>query len=352
MTATVIGRGTLDRLGPLLDEHVGGGRRALLIDATVQRHHGARVTAALGASAVVLELPSGEHHKTRDEWARLTDRLLAADCDRDTVIVAVGGGVTTDLAGFVAATFLRGVPLVSVPTTLLAMVDAAHGGKTGVDTPAGKNLVGAFHEARLVIVDPEVLHTLPGPVWRDGFAEVLKHGVIADADYFAQVESLLGALMGPDGAAHASVGDVVARSIAIKQAIVRDDPREQGRRRTLNFGHTIAHALERVTDFRVSHGAAVAVGMCIEARLAVRLGLADAALPQRLSDVLARIPLPTRLPAGLDVEAMLAATRGDKKRAQGAVRYALPTAIGRMLEADGAWVTAVDDADVRAVLVD
>ncbi|MCU0649377.1 MAG: 3-dehydroquinate synthase [Gemmatimonadaceae bacterium] len=263
MTHTALARGALAALPALLDEHVPSSRVALVIDDTVDRAHGARVRSALGRDALTIAVPSGEQHKTREQWARITDALLDAHADRDTVIVGMGGGVITDLAGFVAATFLRGVRFVSVPTTLLAMVDAAHGGKTGVDTPMGKNLVGAFHEAVLVVVDPDVLHTLPATVWRDGFAEVLKHGVIADAEYFTQVHALLPALLAPGGAAHAAVGDIVARSIAIKQTIVASDPRERGARRTLNFGHTIAHALERVTHYGLSHGEAVAIGMCV-----------------------------------------------------------------------------------------
>lgn len=350
-TPTLIQRGALAALGAHVRTQLGAGRVALITDETVWAAHGARLCAtALPPDTVVVRLPAGEAHKTRVEWGVATDALLDAGLDRDTVIIALGGGVITDLAGFVAATYLRGVRAVLVPTTLLAMVDAAHGGKTGVDTAHGKNLVGAFHPPSLVVVDPDVLHTLPPATWRDGLAEVLKHGIIADAEYFASVTALLPALVAADGPRHPAVGDLVARSIAIKQAVVSRDPTERGERRTLNFGHTIAHALERVTHYALSHGEAVAIGMVVEARLAHALGLLAADAVETIGRAIAAAGLPTRVPAALDLDTVVLATRSDKKNALGAVRYALPTAIGAMHPADGAWVIAVDDQRVLDAL--
>jgi 3-dehydroquinate synthase len=229
------------------------------------------------------------------------------------VIVALGGGVTGDLAGFVAATFLRGVPLVQVPSSLLAMIDAAIGGKTGVDTPAGKNLVGAFHHPELVIVDPRLLATLPAPRLREGLAEAIKHGVIADAAYFGWIASSLRQILHADAPDDATALHLVQRSIEIKVGVVRQDERELGLRKTLNFGHTIGHAIEHVTRVRRAARDAVAIGMVAEAILAERLGIAGRGLADAVATVCDAANLPVRLPDGVSPAEVVAATRTDKK---------------------------------------
>ena len=358
--------GALDRLGAVAHEAAPAHRYAVVTDAGVAPHHLPRALAALagaGAAAdpLVVEIPAGEQHKTRAWWAAVTDRLLDAGCGRDTTIVALGGGVVGDLAGFVAATFLRGVPVLQVPTTLLAMVDASVGGKTGVDTPAGKNLVGAFHPPRAVLIDPAVLATLPLAELRAGAAEVVKHGVIADADYLGAVELLLPGVLVPDregGDARAApapgpadiLGRVVARSVAIKAAVVAADEREGGMRRILNFGHTIGHAVEQVSGYALRHGEAVAIGMALEARAAELAGVARPGVAARVEQVLRALGLPVRRPVELAAESVLAATRGDKKARGGQVEYALPTDVGEMAAAGGRWSVPLDDAVVRAVL--
>ena len=264
--------------------------------------------------------------------------------------MSLGGGVTSDLAGFVAATFMRGVPVAHVPTSLLAMVDASVGGKTGVDIPAGKNLVGAFHHPCSVIVDPLVLESLPRPELLAGFAEVLKHGVVADAQFFNRVAGAIPQLVEPGGAAGQAMLETVRRGIAIKCDIVRRDEREEGIRAVLNFGHTLGHAIELVSHFRVSHGEAVSMGMVLEARLAERLGVAVAGTRDRIANALATAGLPTALPADLGSGALIAATRTDKKARAGSVRYALPTRIGAMAGEDSGWTIPVDDAAVHEVL--
>jgi 3-dehydroquinate synthase len=350
MPHTEIARGALDRLPALLADHVGAARVALVTDDSVWLHHGAPLAALLGADTVVARIEPGEGNKTRTSWAALTDQLLAAGCDRDLVVIGLGGGVMTDLAGFVAATYLRGVSWVAVPTTLLAMVDAAHGGKTGVDTAQGKNLVGAFHDPRLIVIDPDALATLPAPIWRDGFAEVLKHGIIADHAYFHLVVDQLPALLAAGGSRLPIVDEIVAGSIRIKQAIVQSDPREQGRRRVLNFGHTIGHAIEQVAHFAISHGEAVAIGLCVEARIGEALGITPAATVEAIASAVTRASFPSQVPVDLDRDALLAATRSDKKSRRGAARYALPRALGEMEAAEGEWAVAVDDAVVRAAI--
>jgi 3-dehydroquinate synthetase len=212
---------------------------------------------------------------------------------------------------------------VAVPTSLLGMVDASLGGKTGADLPQGKNLVGAFHAPRLVLADPEVLATLPPAELRSGLAEVVKHGVIADPVLFAQCAA-------GEAAAAADWASLVSRAMAVKIGVIQADPYEGGRRAALNLGHTVGHGVELASDFRVRHGEAVAIGMVAEARLAARLGLAEAALPQRIAAALRGLGLPVEIPGDLAATAVIAAMRLDKKRRRGTVRFALPRAIGRV----------------------
>jgi len=292
-------------------------------------------------------MPSGEAHKTRDTWARLTDELLAAGCGRDTTIVALGGGVVGDLAGFVAATFMRGVPFVQCPTSLLAMIDASVGGKTGVDTPAGKNLVGAFHTPAVVLADVDLLATLPIEHRRAGLAEAIKHGVIADSAHFAELNEWLPALLAGDATATL---DAVARSVEIKSSVVKTDEREHGLRKILNFGHTIGHAIEHASGYALLHGECVAIGMVYEARLAERLGIAEEGTAEQVEGVLTRAQLPVVRPQSLEPEQIVAATRLDKKARSGTAEYALPLRIGKMANAESGYSIAVADAAVLEVL--
>jgi len=252
--------GALAAVGDIASKS-GAHRFAVVTDDNVGPLYAERVSKAIGAErTTVSTVPAGEAHKTRDTWVRITDELLAAGFGRDSLIVALGGGVVGDVAGFVAATYMRGIPYVQVPTTLLAMVDASIGGKTGVDTPAGKNLVGAFHQPIAVIVDPTALATLPRAHLRAGFAEVIKHGAIADEAYLERAVAAASNLGSLDPASDAMV-DLVTRSIEIKADVVRRDEREDGLRKILNFGHTIGHAVELLSDYSILHGDAIALGM-------------------------------------------------------------------------------------------
>jgi 3-dehydroquinate synthase len=354
--------GLLDRAGALVQAVAPAHRYVVLTDETVGPLHADGVAAGLPIRQIVrIAVPPGEGAKTRDQWARATDLMLEAGCGRDTTVVAVGGGVVTDLAGFVAATFMRGVPVVQVPTTLLAMIDASVGGKTGVDTPAGKNLVGAFHPPAAVLIDPHALGTLPARELVAGLAEALKHGVVADRAYFDELEAALPALApgsgrdhpGEQRASRASVlsdaerwARLVARSVAIKADIVSRDEREGGLRKVLNFGHTVGHALEALSGWGLLHGEAVAIGMAVEAAAAERVGVAEPGTARRVAEALAAAGLPVRRPAELSAERIVAATRGDKKARGGRVEYALPVRVGAMAEAGGRWSVPVDDAVV------
>lgn len=294
----------------------------------------------------------GESQKTRESWSALTDWMLGERCGRDTTVVALGGGVVGDLAGFVAATFMRGLPVVQVPTSLLAMVDASVGGKVGVDTPAGKNLVGAFHQPHAVLVDPTVLQTLAPAHRRAGMAEVIKHGIIADPPYLEQAVALGPALV--DGASMDWHGDalaaLIARSIEIKADVVREDEREGGVRQILNFGHTIGHAIEAASDFSLLHGDAVAIGMVLEGALSERLGIAEPGTGARIRAAVEGVGLPTARPMAPDALTLLDLMRVDKKARRGRIVFALPSAIGRMAGAEVGYGIAVDDAEILDVL--
>lgn len=348
--SVIIEPGVLDRAASIVDSVARAHRYAIITDDHVGPLYAERITKGLRLSPnSTFTIPAGEAHKTRESWARLTDDLLAAGFGRDTTIVALGGGVVGDLAGFVAATFMRGVPFVQVPTTLLAMIDASIGGKTGVDTPAGKNLVGAFHQPAAVIADTSVLATLPINELRAGMAEAIKHGVIADAAYFARIASLVGSLRSIDVASPAML-DLVARSVEIKADVVGRDERESGVRKILNFGHTIGHAVELVSEFSLLHGEAVAIGMVYEARIAERIGVADAGTAAEVQRVVRAAGLPDECPEGLSVDDIVAATRGDKKARGGRAEYALPARIGAMAGATNGWGIAVSEDLVRDVL--
>jgi len=299
-------------------------------------------------TALQLTFPAGEQHKTRETWLALTDALLAAGVDRHAVIVAFGGGVTTDLAGFVAATYLRGIPWIAVPTTTLAMMcDASIGGKTGVDTSHGKNLVGAFHQPKAVIIDPLLLDTLPDSHYVGGLAEAVKHAAIMDREHWAWLEEHTPAIRDRD---LETLQELLMRSSALKATVVSGDEREQGRRAILNAGHTIAHALEQVSQYAIPHGDAVSIGLVMEARIGEALGVTRAGTADQLAHLLGAFSLPILMPEGIDRSAVVAATAHDKKREDGEVRMALLAEIGRVHGSDEAgWTTMVPPEAIRRV---
>jgi 3-dehydroquinate synthase len=276
--------------------------------------------------------------------------MLAKGYGRDSAVIALGGGVVGDLAGFVAGTFMRGIPVVQVPTTLVAMVDAAIGGKTAVDTLAGKNLVGVFHPPAAVLVDPQALDTLPLRQVRAGFAEIIKHGVIADEAYFRTVASSAEKLLEKGGATGDSMLAVIVHSIEVKAGIVSRDEREEGLRKILNFGHTIGHAIELVSSYELLHGEAVSIGMALEGRLAERIGVAETGTADAIKGALQSAGLPTDLPQSMDRTAVLEAMRSDKKGQSGKTRFALPRRIGSMSGSESGWTVSVGDDQIREVL--
>jgi 3-dehydroquinate synthase len=327
----VLGYGLLARLPQLLAERGLNGAMLVVTDENV-----ARATAVNGVSKATpsVVIPAGEQHKTLDTVRRLYDAFLQHDLDRQSFVIAIGGGVIGDLAGFAAATFMRGLRWVNVPTTLLAMVDASLGGKTGVDLPQGKNLVGAFHPPALVVADPLVLRTLPREELRAGLAEVIKHGLIGDPALFEALER---------GTTFGSLAQL-ERAIRVKVEVVQADPFERGRRATLNLGHTIGHGVEAASGFTLRHGEAVAIGLWAEAWLAEAMGMAEHGLVERIRHVLTQHGLPTCAP-GLEPRAIRMAMSADKKKAGSQLRFALPRAVG-----DVAWGVVVDETLLARIL--
>jgi shikimate kinase/3-dehydroquinate synthase len=294
---------------------------------TVAPLYGEILLRALPDAALVM-MPDGERYKTLDTVARLYSEFVKAGLDRNGTVAALGGGVVGDTVGFAAATYLRGVRLVQIPTSLLAMVDSSVGGKVGVDLPQGKNLVGAFKQPDVVLIDTGVLVTLPEREWRCGMAEILKHGLLADEK-----------LLEPSLHTRVRADELVNRAIRVKVDIVQQDPYEKGIRAYLNLGHTFAHAIEQVTHYRWLHGEAVGVGLIAAARLSYRLSLCDKSLPTLVDEILAENGLPRRT-GGLDPESLYAAMFTDKKWKNGRSRFVLlrdigqPTIIEDILESD------------------
>jgi len=300
-----------------------------------------RVVAGLkGFTHATLILPDGEAHKTLDAAARVFAALAELKASRDAAIVALGGGVIGDLAGFAAACWMRGISFVQMPTTLLAMVDSSVGGKTAVDLPQGKNLVGAFHQPRAVVIDTGTLATLPSRELRAGLAEVIKYGALGDADFFASLEQNAEALLARDPEA---VAATIAACCRHKAGIVARDETEQGERALLNFGHTFGHALETAAGYgTLLHGEAIAIGMLLAARLSARMGLAPHADSERLGALLQRCGLPTAIPSGVDPQRLIDLMRLDKKNVSGRLRLILWRGLGK--------AEVVSDVDEDAVL--
>lgn len=352
----LVGEGLLDAAGEHIAPLAKRGRTAVVSDETVWRLHGRRLSAALnraGVEPLPVIVPPGEQTKSFEGLAEVTDRLLALELDRGDLVTAFGGGVVGDLAGFAAAIYKRGIDFVQIPTTLLAQVDSSVGGKTAIDTARGKNLVGAFHQPRLVLADLSVLATLPEREMRAGYAEVIKYGLLGDRGFFEWLEAHGGEVLAREPAA---LSRAVARSVEMKAEIVAEDEREQGRRALLNLGHTFAHALEAETGYGAAllHGEAVGVGQALAFRFSADQGLCSGQDAERATRAIAAAGLPVRLSDvpghPFSAEALVRHMGQDKKAEGGRLTYILARAIGeafvardvdagavrRFLEAEGA----------------
>ncbi len=336
-----LGSGLLD-LSPILTPLKGQGASsvcAIVTNPAIAALYAPRIVDSLRANGFqphIVDIPDGEQHKTLDTVRAIYDRLIEAELDRHSIIFALGGGVVGDIAGFAAATFLRGVPFVQLPTTLLAMVDSSVGGKAGVDHARGKNLIGAFKQPLAVLADTDTLASLPEIEFRCGMAEVVKHGMIGDKELFERLER---------GDWKSEVGNWLTRAIQVKVDIIERDPFEEGERAKLNLGHTFGHALEKASAFSLRHGEAIAMGLVCATRLSARLKLCDADLIARVETLLRTIHLPTRVPDEFSPGAIVDAMQTDKKRVNAHLRFVLPRNLGDVVIADG-----VEREDILAVL--
>jgi 3-dehydroquinate synthase len=340
-SSILIGEGVSERATALLDAHGIGSRRFIVSSPVIWRLHGPRLQPLIGASEPIL-IPDGERYKNLQTVARIYEPLIRAGADRGSVLIAVGGGVVGDTAGFAAATFLRGITLVHVPTTLLAQVDSSIGGKVGVNHALGKNLIGAFHQPEIVLIDPTLLATLPRREFRSGLYEVVKYGMIASRDLFDRVARDLKAIFARDPRV---LGAVIVESCRIKAEVVSKDEREGGLRRILNYGHTIGHALESVTRYRrFRHGEAIAYGMLAAADLAVARGALAELERQALARLITELgPLPAI--ADLSIAETMEAVRRDKKVVNGKLHFVIAIQIGATMTIDD-----VTEEELTAVL--
>ena len=340
----VIGRSTLDQVGPMMRGFKLTDQALVITNPGVRSLYGDVVETSLrgaGFEPAMIEVPDGEAQKSLEWASRLYDAMLDHRMDRQSPVIALGGGVIGDLTGFVAATYMRGIPFIQVPTSLLAQVDASVGGKVAVDHPQGKNLIGAFYQPKLVLISLNALNSLSDRELRAGMAEVIKYGMIADGNLFEYIDQHLPLILNRDAEA---LAHIVARSCEIKADVVAEDEREQGRRAILNFGHTMGHAIETYTG--LLHGEAVAIGMVYAARIAERMKILNSAYVEQLIRLIERTDLPTHYD-GLDIETIMATMRHDKKTVGGRLRFILPNRIGDVELRDD-----VPEEEIRAVMRD
>lgn len=319
--------GSLAQLGDWMRSCHLEGPVALVSDENVARIHGERAAASLasaGYSVHCSTLPAGESSKMLDSAVRLWNEFLAGGLERGSTVVAFGGGMINDLAGFAASVYMRGIRWVAAPTSLLAMVDASLGGKTAIDLPQGKNLVGAFHPPALVLTDPELLQSLPEAELRNGIAEVFKHGLLGDMGLVFRCAQ------GWEKLVNGNWGDLVKRAMAVKVRTILADPYEQGERAALNLGHTIGHAIEQASNYHIRHGEAVSIGMVAATRLSERSGIAQSGLAEHVASWLRGLGLPTCLPPEIDPQQIFELIQKDKKKRAGRVRFVLPVKVGEV----------------------
>jgi 3-dehydroquinate synthase len=322
--------GVLDRAAGYLAPFVKGRKCLLLTDSNVGPLYAGKISKILSeaeAETFIYTFPAGEAHKTLETAGAICSYAVKCGLDRSSLLVALGGGVCGDIAGFVAAIYMRGINFIQIPTTLLAAVDSSVGGKTGVDLPDGKNLIGAFWQPKLVLIDPEMLSTLPAKEIRCGLAEVVKYGVILDSALFAKLEQNIQKLNAPDLQFYP---EIIARCCELKSQVVAADERESGLRGILNYGHTFGHAVELVSDFAIAHGEGVAIGMNMAAELAVQSGLLDRAAAVRQRELLEKLSLPCRLSVCCDPEKIYAGMLKDKKKVGSRLNLVIPLAIGKV----------------------
>jgi 3-dehydroquinate synthase len=348
--AITVGEGLLARLPNILKESQPASGYVVIADETTARLFGRELLASLRASnlkAILLPIPAGESSKSQKHKTELEQAMLKADADRRSVVLALGGGVVGDIAGFVAATYMRGIPYIQLPTTLLAMVDSSIGGKTGIDTRQGKNLIGAFHQPSAVLADVNVLKNLPDAEIRNGLIEAAKMYITSDAESFTFLERNLDKALARDLRV---LSEVISRAVSIKAGVVERDEREGGERTVLNFGHTIGHALEKLSDYALPHGQAVAVGIAVETELAYNLGRLSKKDLSAIQTILKKLQAPISVLEKFSLAEIVKATKGDKKSIGGQTRCVILKEIGKVEENEGRFVEIVSDSELKKAI--
>lgn len=331
----LIGQGLLNQIAGDLAEASIAHSHALVTDSNVAGIYGAKLLSSLKEVLTEVSMtvfPSGEQSKTREIKSFIEDRMLESGFGRDSSVIALGGGVVGDIAGFVAATYMRGVPCVQVPTSLVGCVDSSVGGKTAVDTPHGKNLIGAFCQPWRVYIDTDTLKTLEPKQLSEGLAEIIKYGVIRSEDFFRYLEENIEKIYEFDDA---TLLEVIETSCRIKAQVVEEDEKEQNLRKILNFGHTVGHAIEQLSDYTISHGEAISAGMAIEGKIALDETGWSEKEQERLISLLQRAGLPTEHPRGINVGKIIDVMKIDKKARKGKIEMSLPECVGKMKEQEG-----------------
>lgn len=343
----VVESGIMGQIPVWVKDLVGAHNYAIITDSNVEELYGGELLALFkeaGLEAHLISFPAGEENKTRTIKAQIEDAMSHFGLGRDSAVVALGGGVAGDIAGYVAATYTRGVPYVQVPTTVVACVDSSVGGKTGVDTRYGKNLIGAFYQPRAVYIDTSTLKTLAPDEIRNGLAEVIKYGVIWDKGLFEFLENNIDKILALDEEA---INHIVLRSCQIKAEVVEKDERESNLRKVLNFGHTIGHAIENLSSYKMKHGEAISIGMALEGEIAVRMGLWEREDVERLKALFQSTGLPTETPEEIDLTATIELMKLDKKARKGKIEMALPTGIGTMATHEGQYGIHVEEESIK-----
>lgn len=337
-----------ERVWQELGEH--GSRFVVISDDVVAKHYGSQLLASLfqqGLDAALLTFPSGEHSKTREIKCQLEDQMQEKGFIRDTCLIVLGGGVAIDLGGYLASTYCRGIPFFSIPTSLVGMIDASIGGKNGVNTPYGKNMIGNIYQPKKILLDPHFLKTLPEKELKNGFVEMIKHGLIADSTHFRYLEKHVKHLLALD---HELLARAILDSCSIKKEIVEQDVNESGMRRILNFGHTVGHALETLTQYSLSHGEAVAIGLLVESYLSVQLGSLDQASFRTIHCLLVEYGLPLKLPARISAEQMMKVMTLDKKSVKKQPRFVVLEEIGKAGQLDFEYCRHIDESILMEAL--
>ncbi|KKW10701.1 MAG: 3-dehydroquinate synthase [Parcubacteria group bacterium GW2011_GWA2_49_9] len=345
-----VGAGLLARLPEMLKRECPASSYVIIADKATEKLFGRTLEAELkkaGSKVLLLSVPNGELSKSQKEKSRLEEAMLKAGVDRKAVVLALGGGVVGDLAGFVSATYMRGIPYIQLPTTLLAMVDSSVGGKTGINNKRGKNLIGAFHQPSAVYADVETLKSLSDVEIRNGLVEAVKMFMTSDKESFEFAKEHLDEALTRNADI---LAEIIARAVRIKAGVVERDEYENGERMVLNFGHTIGHAIEKLSGFKMLHGQAVAVGIMVEAQIAHTLGRLSAQALSEVREILARLETPLSVLKKMKPATIIAMTKGDKKSVAGQARYVILKEIGKVEEKDGRFVEEVGDEEVMRAI--